>query len=371
MQEHDALIIGGGIIGVALALRLADEKLSVTIIERGEPGREASWAAAGMLAPTSEAGHGADGALPPPLAQLATASAALYPQWLERVAGSAKLDVGYRTEGTLDVAFTEEEAAQLQALPGERLTAAEAQRLEPALSDRIVAAVRLANDVQVDNRRLLAALLEAARAAGIHFRNGTSVAEPAIEGPRAAGVRTLDGELVAAGIVVNAAGCWASQLGEHGRRLTPTRPVRGQMIALRSEAEKPLLRHVVRSPRGYILPRADGRLVCGSTTENAGYDKSLTPAGLRQLLSAAIELVPAAARLPLADAWAGLRPDSPDHLPILGATDIENYFVATGHYRNGILLAPITAQLAGDAILGRKPQISLEPFSPLRFAAAD
>ncbi|MGH9778294.1 MAG: glycine oxidase ThiO [Candidatus Acidiferrales bacterium] len=369
MKKHDVLIIGGGIIGVALGLRLADEKLSVAIIERGEPGREASWAAAGMLAPTSEAGHGADGALPPPLAQLATASAALYPEWLERLPGSAKLDVGYRTEGTLDVAFTNEEAATLKGLPGEWLMAAEAWRLEPALSERIVAAVRLPHDVQVDNRRLFAALLEAARAAGVRFRAGT-VAEPAIEGARAAGVRTSEGELVAAGIVVNAAGCWASQLGEHGRRLTPTRPVRGQMIALRGDAEKSLLRHVVRSPRGYILPRADGRLVCGSTTENAGYDKSLTPGGLRQLLSAAIELVPAAASLPFADAWAGLRPDSPDHLPILGATDIENYFVATGHYRNGILLAPITAQLVGDVVLGCKPQISLESFSPLRFPAA-
>ncbi len=370
MQEHDALIIGGGIIGVALALRLADEKFSVTIVERGQPGREASWAAAGMLAPTSEAGHGAGGAMPAPVAQLAAASAALYPEWLERLAGGAKFDVGYRTEGTLDVAFTEEEAAPLRTLPGERLTAAEARRLEPALSERIVAAVRLPHDVQVDNRRLFAALLEAARAAGIHFRAGTSVAEPAIEGARAAGVRTSDGALVAAGIVVNAAGCWASRLGEHGRRLTPTRPVRGQMMALRSEAKKPLLRHVVRSPRGYILPRADGRLVSGSTTEDVGYDKSLTPAGLRQLLSAALELVPAAARLPFADAWAGLRPDTPDHLPILGATDIENYFTATGHYRNGILLAPITAQLVGDAVVGRKPQLSLEPFSPLRFPAA-
>jgi len=368
MQKLDVLIVGGGIIGVALALRLADEKLSVTVLERGEPGREASWAAAGMLAPTSEAGHGADGALPPVLAELASAGAALYPAWLDRLGESARIAVGYLTEGTLDVAFTDEEAATLQALPGERLTAAEARRLEPSLSERIVAAVRLPHDVQVDNRRLLAALLEAAGAAGIHFRTGTRVAELMTQGARAAGVRTLEGELISAGVVVNAAGCWAAQLGEHGRRLTPTRPVRGQMLALRGEAAKPLLRHVVRSPRGYLLPRADGRLVGGSTTEDAGYDKSLTPSGLRQLLSAALELVPAAASLPFADAWAGLRPDTPDHLPILGATDIENYFVATGHYRNGILLAPITAQLVGDVIGGRKPQASLEPFSPLRFS---
>lgn len=139
------------------------------------------------------------------------------------------------------------------------------------------------------------------------------------------------------------------------------------MIALRGP-EGSGLRYVARSPRGYILPREDGRLVIGSTSEDVGFDKSLTPAGLRQLLAAGIELVPSAASLPFAEAWAGLRPDSPDHLPILGATDMENYFVATGHYRNGILLAPITAELVGDVILGRTPRLALEPFSPLRFA---
>jgi glycine oxidase len=367
-MRNDALIVGGGIIGVALALRLADHKLSVAVVERGEPGREASWAAAGMLAPTSEAGHGAEGALPPAVAELASASAALYPEWLDRLGVDARANLGYRTEGTLDVAFTEEEAEQLKSLPGQPLAPAEARRLEPRLSERILAAVFLPRDVQVDNRRLFGALLEAARAAGVQVRAGVSVAELTAAGGRATGVRSSDGERLSAGLVVNAAGSWASQLAPHGRRLTPTRPVRGQMLALQGDSQKPLLRHVVRSPRGYILPRADGRLVCGSTSEPAGYDKSLTPAGLRQILSAAIELAPAAAGLPFADAWAGLRPDTPDHLPILGATDIENYFVATGHYRNGILLAPLTAQVVGDAILGRTPAESLDPFSPLRFA---
>ncbi len=369
MQRGDLLVIGGGIIGCALALRLAADKLSVTVLERGEPGREASWAAAGMLAPTSEAGHGAEGALPPAVAELAAASAALYPEWLERL-GANKPGVGYRTEGTIDVAFTEAEAETLKLLPGEPLTAAEARKLEPALSEDIAAAVFLARDVQVDNRRLFAAVLEAARAAGVHIRTGMRVAELTTEGGRVTGVRTAEGESIAAGLVVNAAGCWASKLGEHGRRLTPTRPVRGQMVALQGP-EASGLRHVVRSPRGYILPRQDGRLVIGSTSEHAGYDKSLTPAGLRQILSAGIELAPSAASLPFADAWAGLRPDTPDHFPILGATDVENYFVATGHYRNGILLAPITAQLVGDALLGRKPSLSLEPFSALRFATRE
>jgi len=356
MVTSDLLIVGGGIIGCALALRLAEEKLKVTVVERGEPGREASWAAAGMLAPTSEGPH-----FNPPEAELAIASAALYPGWLERL--GVRDAVGYRTEGTLQVAFTEDEAAALRSLPGEILTAAEARRLEPALSERVVAAVFLPRDVQVDNRRLLAAVAQAARKAGVKFLTGTIVTELLIESGRIVSVRTSTGETLAAGAVVNAAGCWAGKLDA---QRTPTHPIRGQMIALRG-SEGSGLRHVVRSQRGYILPREDGRLVIGSTSEDVGYDKGLTPAGLRQLLAAAIELVPAAASLPFADAWAGLRPDSPDHLPILGATDVENYSVATGHYRNGILLAPITAQLVGDVILGRRPQLSLEPFSPSRF----
>ncbi|HSC77733.1 MAG TPA: glycine oxidase ThiO [Candidatus Acidoferrales bacterium] len=357
MATSDILIVGGGIIGCALALRLAEEKLNVTVVERGEPGREASWAAAGMLAPTSEGPH-----FNPPEAELAAASAALYPDWLDH--WSLRDAAGYRTEGTLQVAFTEDEAAGLRSLPGEILTGAGARRVEPALSERVVAAVFLSHDVQVDNRRLVEAVTQAAQKAGVKFRTGASVTELRIESKRIIGVRTATGETLAAGAVVNAAGCWASQLD---RQRTPTRPIRGQMLALRGP-EGSGLRHVVRSPRGYILPRKDGRFVIGSTSEDVGYDKNLTPTGLRQLLAAAIELVPSVASLPFADAWAGLRPDSPDHLPILGATDIENYFAATGHYRNGILLAPITAELVGDVILGRKPRLSLEPFSPLRFA---
>ncbi|HXE74588.1 MAG TPA: glycine oxidase ThiO [Candidatus Xenobia bacterium] len=358
MPSSDVVIIGGGIIGCALAHRLANDKLRVTLVERRQPGREASWAAAGMLAPTSETPHFDEHE-----AEVAAASAALYPQWLERL--GVRGGVGYRTEGTLQVAFSDDEAAALAALPGERLSGAEARRLAPALSDRIVAAVFLPRDVQVDNRQLVAAVAEQALSAGVKFVTGVEVRQLVFKSAAIVGVRMTSGEILSTGAVVNAAGCWAGQLDP---QRTPTRPIRGQMLAL-SGGEAVGLRHVLRSPRGYILPRADGRLVIGSTSEDVGYDKSLTPAGLRQLLAAAIELVPSAASLPFAEAWAGLRPDSPDHAPILGATDIENYFVATGHYRNGILLAPITAELVGDVLLGRKPRVSLDPFSPQRFAA--
>ncbi|MGH9862930.1 MAG: glycine oxidase ThiO [Candidatus Acidiferrales bacterium] len=359
MPRRDIIIVGGGVIGCSLALELARAAIPVQIVERGEPGREASWAAAGMLAPSGEF------VLQDQQTRLARASAALYPEWLARLRELSSIDVGHRTEGTLQLAFSEAEARELDALPGERISGAEARRLEPALSENVAAAVYLRDDHQVDNRRLLEALVEAAGRAGVVFRTGVEVRELLIESGRARGVRTAEGTVLEAGAVVNAAGSWAGTWGEAARRLAPTRPVRGQMLAVRGEAS--FLRHIVRSPRGYIVPRDDGRLLLGSTMEDAGYDKSVTPEALRRLLAGAREIVPAVAALPYESAWAGLRPDTPDHLPILGATDIENFFIATGHFRNGILLAPITAKLMTEVILGRPPSISLEPFSPLRF----
>ena len=360
MPRNDVLIIGAGIIGSWLALRLAKEKLAVTVVERGQPGEEASWAAAGMLAPTSEHVHA------PGEAELAAASAALYPAWVQELEERTNRSVAYRCEGTLLVAFDSTEAAPLDSLPGEALTPEQACRLEPPLSERLVAARFLPGDHQVDNRRLFQTLLAAATAAGVCFLTGTSVEKLLVESGRCLGVRTAAGATLTAGGVVNAAGCWARQLGEVGARLTPTRPIRGQVVSLCCEPS--LLRHVVRSARAYLVPRNGGRLLLGSTMEDVGYDKSLTPAGLQRILAGALEIAPALAERPFGEAWAGLRPDSPDHLPMLGATDIENYFVATGHFRNGILLAPITAQLLAQVILGRRPALSLEPFSPLRFA---
>ncbi len=361
VKKPDVLIAGAGIIGCSLALRLAEEKLSVLVLERGQPGEEASWAAAGMLAPTSE--HAQASAE----TELAAASAALYPGWVARLEERVKEPLGYRSEGTLVVAFSADEAAQLAALPGEALTPEQARQREPALNEKLVAARFLPGDRQVDNRRLLQALLVAAVAAGVEFRAGAPVAEWWIESEQMRGVRTAAGEKLEAGAVVNALGCWAGTVPRLGARFAPVRPVRGQMLALTAAPD--FLRHVVRSPRGYLVPRASGRLLVGSTMEDAGYDKSVTPAGLRGLLAAAVEIAPGVASLPFSDAWAGLRPDTPDHLPILGATGIKNYFVATGHFRNGILLAPITAELMTEVILNRKPRLALKPFSPRRFAA--
>ncbi len=357
--KPDVLIAGGGIIGCAAAFELAEAKLQVMVVERGEPGGEASWAAAGMLSPTAEhAEH-------PALAALARASAALYPQWLVGIARLSPVEVGYRCEGTLLVAFADAEGALLETVGGEKLTLAQARRLEPALSKQAVATCYLADDCQVDNRRLCKALRAAAARAGVSFHTSISVQSLLLESGRATGVRLSDGSTLAAGVVVNAAGCWAGQLGAESARLAPTRPVRGQMLALHGESA--MLRHVVHSHRAYLVPRADGQVLVGSTMEEAGYDKGVTPEGLRGLLAGAREIAPTLAGLSFLEAWAGLRPDTPDHLPILGATDIKGYFIATGHFRNGILLAPITAKLLVAAILGRKPSLPLEPFSPLRF----
>ena len=360
MARDDILIVGGGIIGCALALRLSEEGLKITVVERGEPGREASWAAAGMLAPSSE--HHEE----PAMEELARASAALYPKWIERLGAEAASKVEYRTEGTLQVAFSEEEARELEGLPGERISPAEARCREPALSEGVIAAVHLPDDHQLDNRRLLELLVQAGVRAGAGFRTGTNVRDVVVKSGRATGVRAADGTQVEAGAVVNTAGCWAAQLGPESARLAPSCPVRGQVMVL--QAEKGFLRHVVRAPASYLVPRHDGRLLVGGTMEKVGFDKSVTSGGLQGLGEKAHRLVPDAAKLPFAGAWAGLRPGSPDDLPIFGATDIENYFVATGHFRNGILLAPITAQLMAEVILGRKASLPLEAFSPLRFA---
>jgi glycine oxidase len=354
LRDHKVIIVGGGIIGLALGFRLSQEKVQATILDRGQPGSEASWAAAGMLAPTSEHTE------TPVLEPLLQASARLYPQWVGQLEETSGLTVGLDTVGTLQLAFNEAEVAALPRQAGESLAPEELRRLEPALSPRVLAGVRLPQDVQVDNRRLVAALVEACRRRGVSLELGREAQNLRVERNHAVALRLADGSELTGDAIVNAAGSWAHRFPH-----APVRPVRGQMIAL--TAETPLVRHVVRSPRAYLVPRQDARLLLGSTMEDAGYDKSLTPTGLGSILAGAKEIAPAAAALSFADAWAGLRPDTPDHLPILGATDIEGYFVATGHFRNGILLAPITAEVMTDVLLGRPPAVPIDAFNPMRF----
>jgi glycine oxidase len=241
----------------------------------------------------------------------------------------------------------------------------EARSLEPHLNKDARAIARLAREARVDNRLLTEAVLAAALAKGAEVRAGVNVTGLRMKEGRCSGVQTASGEIASRQVVL-AAGSFTGQLAD-AARYAPTRPVRGQMLALRCEEVR--VRHVLRSSRGYIVPRSDGRLICGSTSENAGYEKRVTPEGLQQIRAAAVELVPALAGAALVETWSGLRPDTPDHLPVLGPTDVRGLYVATGHYRNGILLAPITARILREFIVdGECSAGGVEKYSPMRFA---
>ena len=349
----DVVIVGGGVIGCAVARRAARDGLSVVVVERGTPGMEASWAAAGMLSPLAEA----DG--PGPFLDLLLEARRIYPSYAAALREETGVDVGYGDAGTLFVALREEDEGELRGrwawqsaagLPVERVTPEEAREAEPSLSPELRMALRFPGDHQVDNRALGAALWSAAARAGAEFRLGAHALRLLREGDRAAGIECEGGERIAAGAVVLAGGAWAGRM-EGLPRVLPVEPVHGQLLAL--EAVPPLFRHVVDSPRCYLVPRAGGRVIAGATVERTGDRKAVTPWGLRRLIDGAVEIAPALEHAPLAEAWSGLRPGTPDGFPILGPDpEVSNLVYAAGHYRNGILLAPLTGERIG-ALLSR------------------
>ena len=364
----DVVIVGGGVIGCAIARRAAKEGLSVVVVERGTPGMEASWAAAGMLSPLAEADR------PGPFLDLLLAARETYPAYAAALREETGVDVAYADEGTLYAALREEDEAELEArwrwqsaagLPVERLAEEEARRVEPALSPAVRAALRFPGDHQVDNRALAFALWSAASRAGAAFRLGLNAVRLLRDGGRAAGIACAGGERIAAGAVVLAGGAWAGRLDGLPRPL-PVEPVHGQLLAL--EAEPPLFRHVVDTPRCYLVPRASGRLIVGATVERTGDRKAVTPWGLRRLLDGAVEAAPALEHAPLAEAWSGLRPGTPDGFPILGPDpDLPNLVYAAGHYRNGILLAPLTGERVGAFLSRGEWCADVRPFGIGRF----
>ncbi|MDB4948165.1 MAG: glycine oxidase ThiO [Gemmatimonadetes bacterium] len=364
----DVVVVGGGVIGCAVARKAALGGLSVVVVERGRPGAEASSAAAGMLSPLAEANE------PGAFLDLLLRARAEYPDFVDALRSETGADVAYSGAGTLYVALREEDEAELEerlhwqsaaGLGVERLTADEARALEPALSPHVRWALRFAGDHQVDNRRLALALWSAAARAGAEFRLGCDVASVLREGDRVAGVELAGGERIAAEAVVLAGGCWAGRLSGLPRPL-PVEPVMGQLVSV--ETLPPTFRHVVDSPRCYLVPRADGRLIVGATAERVGYRRAVTPAGVMRLLAGALEIAPSLADAPLAETWSGLRPGTPDGLPILGRDpDLSNLLYATGHFRNGILLAPITGEIVGALLLGEDAAVDLAPFAIDRF----
>jgi glycine oxidase len=382
VKTWDVIVIGGGIIGLSLAIELRKRGATVLIVERGEPAREASHAAGGMLVdcPLETAAA---------LQALATASARMYPEFVHEVEVESGMKVDLRDRGTI-VLLRREHLSHPQFT--KFFLPADVGELEPNLamppfeqdleqrlflkkrqfesSPEIVAeAWRMPfrnafylKERCVDPRALCSAALQTAKRRGVDFSSGDEVIRVDVAGGRASGVTTTKTSLHAAKFV-NCAGAWSGKIGPHP---FPTRPVKGQMLYL-AMPSRDLLKHVIRAPEAYLIPRSDGRLLVGTTVEEAGFDKRTATATIQRLHRAAINLVPKLADARILEDWAGLRPGTPDALPILGETVTPGYFVATGHYRDGILLAPITAKMMAEVISGEQPKQNLAPFSPMRF----
>lgn len=369
VETADAVVVGGGVIGLVIARSLAGAGMGrVVLIERGEPGAEASHAAAGMLAAQAES-DSADAFL-----ELACASRGLYPQFAEALRDETGIDIELERTGTLYLSFTDEDERETEhrylwqssaGLSVERLTADEARRLEPCISMKARSALRFPLDWQVENRRLVVALAAAVEKLGVRTWTGLNAESLLIERGRITGVETAGGRIDAP-VVVVAGGAWASSLRIEGAPGIQIEPVRGQMLCFK--ARPPFARHVIYSPRGYLVPRMDGRLLSGSTTEHVGFNKRVTAGGVHIVRTHAVEIAPALGRLPLMEAWAGLRPRAPDDLPVLGqCAQTRGLFYALGHYRNGILLAPITGDLIADEIINGKLSPLMKTFRPERF----
>ena len=379
--ETDVAVIGGGVIGLACAYELLCRGQRVVVLERDRAGSGAGAVAAGMLAPVSEVETEELA-----FVDLALESCGLYPEWIRAIESDAGLGCGYREEGSLLLALHRDHEVELDrlmatqqrmGLRSERLTREQALEKEPYVSPRVVSGLYVPGDRQVDPRRLTRAL-----AAAIVARGGTLIegetATPRFQGGRVIGAATSSVDVRAEAVLV-AAGVWSAEIwpGSNDRPMAPDsavgtaqlpplplRPVKGQILRLRGPK---LVRHVLRTPDVYLVPREDGELVIGATSEEQGFDTTITTWAVMDLLRDAWRILPGISELELAETSAGLRPALRDHLPAIGATAIEGLFVATGHYRHGVLLAPVTAKLLAGVVLG----VSRVPgaFDPARFLA--
>lgn len=352
MRSYDIIIVGAGLIGVTLALELRRNGARVLVLDRVAPGSEASWAGAGMLAAADVQG-------PPALRELAHASAGMYPGFVADIQSDAQTHIDLRRDGALHL-FTPE------SLPPDTTTLMppELAELEPGLNTAEGPAVFVPEDF-VDPRTLIAAAIECAVARGVQIFGHSPVSDIIVESGRVTGVKSKNGDF-AAGTVVDCAGAWSAQLTP-GK--APTRPVKGHLVAVMPPRDG-VLRHVLRRQADglYLIPRTHGPIVIGSTIEEAGFDRTILPSKVDNLCRLGGLLLPAIAGAPVQDIWTGFRPGTPDELPILGASATHGLFHATGHYRNGILLAPITATVIAQLLRGDTPAFDIAPFSPLRFA---
>jgi len=365
-RSGDVIVVGAGLIGLAVAFELAERGATVRVYDRGEPGRGASWAGAGMLAPYTE--RITDEAL----LKLCASSLQEYPSFVKRVFAASGIDARLRLEGVVYAAFDdvvlaalrdEGNALRARGVDCAMLDRSSALTAEPWLGAELVGALLKRGEGHVDNRRLGRALAAACDARGVRIER-SSVVRVECDARRALGV-TSDRGFVPAAAIVNACGAWAAALqGPPPSCIPPIEPIKGQMIALAVPID--FVRRATWVPGAYLVPREDGRLLVGATVEAAGFDDRVTARGIHELLHAALAAAPALAGFSVIESWSGLRPATPDGLPFLGETPVAGFFLAAGHYRNGILLAPATARLIADAIEGERTG-PLEPFSIGRF----
>jgi glycine oxidase len=370
----DVIVIGGGVIGCAIAFRLAQARLSVVVLDRGEPGCEASAAAAGMLAPQGELTE------PEAFSALCMASRELYPRFAEEVEDSSGQKVHYRQDGSLLVALDEKQADELleiyrrQTPRGfglELLEAGEVHRRFPGLAPQLLTGLFVPGDHWIDNERLMSALVKSCQRQGVRIEAQRAATRFRMKNRRVESVEvthtsTPDRAPYSAATFILAAGCWSHELVSPLGMALPLQPCRGQMLEFEAPEELPL---VVRAGLHYLVPRPERRILVGTTAEYVGYKKWVTGEGLRSILEGAGRLAPLLNQLRFRRAWAGLRPDTADHLPILGYGELENLIFATGHFRNGILLAPVTAQLISELVLTGSTSRPLNTYRPARFGS--
>jgi glycine oxidase len=371
--KPEVIIIGAGVVGLGAAWRLAQGGAAVTVFDKARAGQGASHAAAGMLAACAEAEPGEEA-----LVALGRLSQSLWPDFAAELEQASGLSVDLRREGTLLLALTADDQKRLHhhlafqqglGLPLEWISAAEVRRREPHLAAAIAGAIWSPEDHQVDNRKLAAALRVAAERAGATIHEHTPVERIIVANGRTSGIALADGSEIPADVVVLAAGAWSRAIAGLPPALRPpVRPVKGQMIALAMDV--PLISHVVWAPGVYLVPRNDGRLLLGATVEEKGFDTALTAGGVLSLLEAAWRALPAIEELPVAEMWVGHRPGSRDDAPILGPGPVEGLVYATGHHRNGILLAPVTANAVARLVLDGVVDPPIRPFGIDRFAPA-
>lgn len=367
-NRYDVAVVGGGIVGLACAWRAAQRGMSVVVLERDRLGAGASAVAAGMLAPVTEADFGEDALL-----ELNLAGADRWPAFARELAAASGRPTGYRESGALVIAADRDDAEELRrladlhgalGLPSRWLGPRECRALEPGLSPRVRGGIHAPRDHQADPGATVRALTAACRAAGVELREGVEAAELIRVGGSVAGVGTATAEVRARTVVI-AAGAWAAAMADDA---PPVRPVKGQIATLRAPDPALALGHVVRTPRCYLLARDDGRVVLGATVEERGFETATTADGVFRLLEAAREVLPDVGELEWSGIRAGLRPGTPDNLPVVGRGSLDGLVWATGHYRNGVLLAPLTADLVADLLDGgAEPPAAV---SPGRFAGA-